>query len=191
MHREFFPGPAAHPTESTALRLRRFRILLMARFHNRPHARDLRLARSCSLPLSHRLDLRLRHLMFPYQMLHKVVLPIARVRTIRLIASPPLQMPMPLILMPHPVGFAFEAFGLGALGEGAGERLHVFVHVFRPVGGFGEFFGFEADRAFEGGGEVGGGWGGDVGRELGRGDEVVGGGVWEVGRVTWWEGEKV
>lgn len=68
--------------------------------------------------------------MFSHQMLDEIVFAKTFVRAIVHVAHPPLQLAMPFILMPDPIGLALERLGLGTRGEGAGERLDIFMDVF-------------------------------------------------------------
>ena len=64
------------------------------------------------------------------QMLDEIVFAIAFVRAIVHVAHPPLQLAMPFVLMPDPIGFALKGLWLGTGGEGTGEGLDIFVDVF-------------------------------------------------------------
>ena len=87
--------------------------------------------------------------MLPNEVLNKVVLAIAYVTTIWLFASPLLQMTMTLVLMSNPVSFSLERLWFRTVGKGAGEGLHIFMHVFRPIRWLSEFLDLETQRTFK------------------------------------------
>ena len=93
------------------------------------------------------------HLMLTDQMLHEIVLAVAGMVAIWQRARPPLQLAVPLILVSNPVRFAFERFWLGAPGERASERLHIFVHMLGPIRRLLELFHLETYWTFKFSGE--------------------------------------
>jgi hypothetical protein len=101
------------------------------------------------------------------KVLHKIVFAIASMVAISNLTRPVLQLPMPLILVPHPVCLAFERLGLATVRECTGEWLDIFVDVFCPVRWFVELLDLEAKRAFEFRRETLDGREGYAGRKLG------------------------
>lgn len=82
-------------------------------------------------------------------MLDEVVFAVADVATVWLVAGPPFQVSMSLILVAYPVGFALERFRLGTVREGTSEWLDILVNVLGPVRRLAELLGLEADGALE------------------------------------------
>jgi hypothetical protein len=97
---------------------------------------------SCALPW-------LRDLVFSNKMLDKVVFAIASMVTIRYLASPILELPMPFILVSNPVSFSFERLWFTAVWKGTSKRLNILVYVFGPIRRLIELFDLEAQRTFE------------------------------------------
>jgi hypothetical protein len=104
------------------------------------------------------------------KMLNEVVFPVTSVIAIRNLTCPVLQLPVPFVLVPDPVGLAFEGLGLTTVRECASERLYILVDVLCPIRGLVELLDLEAERAFELGGQALDGRKRDARRELGGDD---------------------
>jgi hypothetical protein len=82
-------------------------------------------------------------------MLDKVVFPVAGMAALLDTAYPILELPVPFVLMSHPIGFAFERLGLVTILECACEGLDILMHMLCPVAGFVELLDLEAQWTFE------------------------------------------
>src|SRR5947207_9949708 len=80
-----------------------------------------------------RLDLWLRELVLAHKVLHEVVAAVAGMIAVWQVTRPSLELAVAFILVAHPVSLALEGLRLRATGEGASERLHILMHVLRPI----------------------------------------------------------
>lgn len=103
--------------------------------------------------VSARPNLGLGNFVLPNKMLNEIVPPIASVGAFPNVAGPGLQLSMPLILMPDPIGLALERLGIVAVRKRTSKRLNIFVYVFGPVRRFLELLHLETIRAFKLGGK--------------------------------------
>ena len=89
------------------------------------------------------------NLVLSNKMLHKVILAIASMITVRNLAGPILKLSMALILVSDPVSLSFEGLWLATIWKSACERLDIFVDMLSPVRWLVELLHFETKRALE------------------------------------------